>query len=64
MARFRALVPDASEDTLKQVTEINRYFIEHPSNARLATRTIYTKDQTAEQTRDEILRALKLGSES
>ena len=64
IARFRALVPDVTDDNLKQVTEINRYFIEHPSNARLATRTIYTKDQTAEQTRDDILRALKLDGES
>lgn len=33
MERFRTLVPDCSEDDLKQVEAINRHFVAHPANA-------------------------------
>jgi hypothetical protein len=56
--RFRALVPEIGEDDLKQVVELNRYFVEHPANARLATHTIYTGDQSPAETCSAILSLL------
>lgn len=38
--------------------ELNEHFLQHPSNARLAKLTVYTKDKTPEHTRDEILRLI------
>lgn len=36
------------------------HFVKHPSNHRLAKHVVYTKDQTPEETRDEIIRRVKL----
>lgn len=58
MERFRALVPDCAEDDLKQVTELNRYFLEHPANAQLAKHTIYTAGKSAAETCTTILAAI------
>jgi hypothetical protein len=65
MERFRVSLPDCPPDIMSQLEQINRHFLEHPSNARLARYTVYTKDQSPEQTRDEILALLspKLGAE-
>jgi hypothetical protein len=60
--RFHALVPDCSDEDLKQVAEINCYFIEHPANARLATHTVYTADKSPAEICSEILAALNLRS--
>jgi hypothetical protein len=60
LERFQALVPDCADEDLKQVAEINRYFIEHPANARLATYTIYTAGKSPAEICDEILKALDL----
>ena len=60
--RFRSLVPDCSEENLKQVIEINRYFVEHPANTRLAKHTIYTAGQSPSETCNDILTMLKLRS--
>lgn len=35
--------------------DFHEHFVRHPSNHALATFTVYTKDRTPEQTRDEIL---------
>jgi hypothetical protein len=40
--------------------EANQFFITHPSNRKLATLVVYTKGQTPEETRDEILKHLEL----
>jgi shikimate kinase len=37
-----------------QPTEVNEHFVRHPSNALLATWTVYTKDRTPQQTVEEI----------
>ena len=47
--------PDA--DTL----QLNEHFVKHPSNARLAKMTIYTKGKTPEETVDEIVSKLVAG---
>lgn len=60
MERFRALVPNCTEDDLKQVTELNRYFLEHPANAQLAKHMIYTAGQSAAETCEEILNVLDI----
>ena len=43
--------------------EMNEHFLQHPSNVTLAKLTVYTKDKTPEDTRDEILRLITLPSE-
>jgi len=58
--RFRALVPDCPDDIFQQVMEVNRHFVESPANARLATHTFYTSDQTPAETCAKILAALQL----
>jgi shikimate kinase len=37
----------------------NKHFITHPSNGRLAKATIYTKDRSAEETCQEVLRVCR-----
>jgi adenylate kinase family enzyme len=59
-ARIHLSEPDLPEAFFEMIDGINRYFIEHPDNARLATLTVYTKDKSPEQTQDEILAALGL----
>lgn len=41
------------------VLETNRYFIQHPSNYQLATMTIYTQNQTPEETCQIIISRIK-----
>ncbi len=41
------------------ITNMNRYFLEHHSNSDLATITVYTQGKTPEQTCDEIIGKLK-----
>lgn len=57
-ARFRALEPECTEDDLKQVVELNRSFVAHPANARLATHTVYTGDKSPAETCADILAVL------
>jgi hypothetical protein len=57
--RLHADEPEFNEKALQDIAQINRFFIEHPSNATLATHTFYTKDKSPEQTRAEILSALR-----
>ena len=58
--RIRLGFPDFPAEAAQQMDEMNRYFIENPSNARLAKFTVYTKDKSSAQTRDEVLAALRL----
>jgi shikimate kinase len=57
--RFQALVPDLPPEILKQVIELNREFVEHPANARLATHTVYTAGKSADETCRDILALLR-----
>ena len=43
--------------------EMNEHFLQHPSNFTLAKLTVYTKEKTPEDARDEILRLITLPSE-
>ena len=49
-------VPDANIDEWLAFTD---YFVRHPANQRLATHTLYTKDQTPEETCAAILAYLR-----
>lgn len=74
MAPFRnviLLLPDPDVDTsldimesfdpvLTRDREINRYFLTHPSNARLARHTVYWRGLSPEETRDAVLAAVKM----
>ncbi len=53
--RFRAIVPDVTERNLAQVIDLNRTFLQDPSNAELATATVYTAGRTPDATAREIL---------
>jgi hypothetical protein len=48
------------DDALDAITAINRFFMQHPSNRRLAHHVIVNKDKTVDQTCDEILSLLNL----
>ncbi|MBC8170910.1 MAG: hypothetical protein H7X77_04545, partial [Anaerolineae bacterium] len=50
--------PDLTAEVVDGLTEINRRFLMHPSNTRLATITIYNAGQSAEVTCREIERQL------
>jgi ATPase family associated with various cellular activities (AAA) len=58
--RIRLGFSDFPSEAVQQMDEMNRYFIENPSNARLAKFTVFTKDKSAIEARDEILAALNL----
>ena len=58
--RIRLGFPDFPAEAAREMDEMNRYFIENPSNARLAKFTFYSKDKSSEETRDEVLKALRL----
>ncbi|KAL7812095.1 hypothetical protein V8C44DRAFT_364785 [Trichoderma aethiopicum] len=57
------VVPCEDVDEVVRITEerrghelgLNRHFVEHPSNRRLAKHIIYTKDMTAEESAKEVL---------
>lgn len=53
--RLRPIVPEEVVDT---IAEMNRYFLEHPANRTLSDHTVYTKDRSPEEIRDEILSRL------
>lgn len=57
-ARIHAAEPELPDSFFPVIEQMNRMFMSHPSNARLATHTVYTAGKTPEQTRDEILRLL------
>lgn len=54
---------NARQEFLREIKpDINEHFIRHASNRSLARFVVYTKDKTPEQTRDEILELIKVGS--
>ncbi|KAL6879884.1 hypothetical protein HDV57DRAFT_521923 [Trichoderma longibrachiatum] len=60
------VVPTEDVNEVVRITEerrghelgLNRHFVEHPSNKRLAKHIIYTKDMTAEECTGEVLRII------
>ncbi len=52
--------PELPEAFFPMIETMNRGFLEHPANARLATLTIYTKGKLPDETCDEIIAALRL----
>jgi shikimate kinase len=54
--RLRLLI---DPDALDAVTELNRIFIQHPSNEALATVTFYNADQTPEATAEAIFKYIQ-----
>jgi len=58
--RMRLGFPDFPAEAAAQMDEMNRYFIEHPSNARLAKFTFYTAGKSSAETCAEVLNALQL----
>jgi shikimate kinase len=57
--RILAKEADLPIEFIDVIGEINRFFLEHPSNSELAIMTVFTKDRTPEETCDEIIRKLK-----
>ncbi|MGD1932468.1 MAG: shikimate kinase [Leptolyngbyaceae cyanobacterium] len=49
------ILADRNRDLPDDIRQTNEHFIRHPSNAKLAQFTVYTKGKTPEETRDEIL---------
>ncbi len=56
--RIKAKEPELSDSFFEMIGEQNRTFIEHPSNERLATLTVYTKGKSPDETCDEIVALL------
>lgn len=54
--RLRQAEPDSSDEFVELIMSFNRYFMEHPSNARLATLTVYSDGKTPTETAGEIVR--------
>lgn len=53
--RLRESEPDMAETSIRGIMAMNRTFLTHPSNALLATRTVYTLGKSIEQSVQEIL---------
>lgn len=53
--RLIRFLNEAGKTFTGELFELNRYFIEHPANYRLAKLIIYTKDKTPDAICDEIL---------
>ena len=56
--RLTHMLTAAGKEFTDELFELNRYFVKHPSNHRLAKLVIYTKDKTPEQICDEIVQKL------
>jgi shikimate kinase len=54
---IRMLTEEGKEFT-DELFELNKYFVGHPSNHRLAKLVIYTKDKSAEKVCDELVQKL------
>jgi len=52
--RLAAKEPDLHEGFLEVITRINREFMQHPSNRRLATHLVYTHGKTPDEVCDAI----------
>ncbi len=60
--RIRAKEPYLSDEAVAGIGAVNDCFLEHPSNARLAKITIYTKDKSPSETCAEIIGQLQISS--
>ncbi len=56
--RLRDAEPDFTDSGVAGIMEVNRLFVTHPSNHRLATHTLYTAGKTEEAVSQEILQTL------
>lgn len=56
--RLIRMLTEAGKAFTDELFELNKYFIQHPSNHQLAKQVIYTKDKTPENICDEIMRKL------
>jgi hypothetical protein len=56
--RLIKMLTEAGKGYTAELFELNRYFIEHRSNRRLAKRVVYTKGKTADVVCDEIVAGL------
>jgi len=56
--RLTKMLTEAGQSFTDELFELNRYFIQHPSNYQLAKRVIYTKNKTSEAIQDEIVSGL------
>jgi len=59
-----ALLLNADLVNFPDWSEVNTYWVNNPSNERLAKHIVYTKGKTEEQTRDEILARRQEGAKS
>jgi len=57
--RLTRLLTEAGRSFTDELFDLNNYFIQHPSNYRLAKRIIFTKNKTPENIRDEIMRGFE-----
>jgi shikimate kinase len=57
--RLTRMLSEAGKEFTDELFELNRYFVKHPSNHRLARLVIYTGDKTPEQICDEIMQKLR-----
>ena len=56
--RLIRMLTEVGKEYTDELFELNQYFVEHPSNHRLAKLVIYTKDKSPEKVCDEIVQKL------
>lgn len=59
-SRLIRMLTEAGKEFSDELFELNRYFVQHPSNHRLAKQVIYTRDKTPEMICEEIVQKLVL----
>jgi shikimate kinase len=57
-SRLIGMLSEAGKEFTDELFELNKYFIQHPSNHRLAKLVIYTKDKTPEKICEELVQKL------
>ncbi|HXD10616.1 MAG TPA: shikimate kinase [Anaerolineales bacterium] len=56
--RLTRMLTEAGKEFTNELFELNKYFVEHPSNHQLAKRVMYTKNKTPEKICAEIVQKL------
>jgi shikimate kinase len=56
--RLTRMLTEAGKEFTDELFELNTYFVQHPSNQRLAKLVMYTKDKTPENICDELVQKL------
>lgn len=59
-SRLIRMLTEAGKEFSDELFELNRYFVQHPSNHRLAKQVVYTRDKTPEMICEEIVQKLVL----